>query len=713
LPLALGLAFMVSGLSGVAAWYLLPPSKYKAASKLLVKAQEPHVVFRPTDAQLESSDAYQRYQGTQITLLKSRFVMHAALQRPGISVLSIIKKLEEPEDWLLEQVQALFLPNSEVLEISLAADNPEEAAKVVNAVEDAYMQEVVLYEAKERKLREDKLNKSSRQYSERLKRGREQRRQLASAAGTDDQPTLNLQRQIVMEDEAAVRRELRDVQSRKRRNQSILKLQRPEALQETAASTVSNAEVEKMIEQDPVVSGLRSKLLEMTDRLRSETAHTGRVARKSSMDPGLKALHDEVESLKKQIREKRESIRPDVIRFLQNPQEDGPVGRAADLARKIAEDEELEARLKEELDGLLKKAQSLTTNTLDLQDNKDDLTETQKVADQINHEIEVLRVEQEAPLRIVSKEHAVPPTLKEWKKFALFFGAITIGSFLATLLGVTFLELKASKVDTADEVVVDLGLPLVGSLPMLPHRSRGADGLARQQKDRYWHNLLLESIDATRTMLLHAARNGSHQVVMITSALSGEGKTSLASHLATSLARSGKKTLLIDADLRSPSLHRLFDLTPVPGLSELLRGESTIDEVIATTAVEGLIVISAGKCDFQTHRILSQGGMGELFRRLKGQYDFIIVDSSPILPVADALIIAQQADAVLLSVLTDVSRKTKIFSAYQRLVTLGVRVLGAVVIGGHEGLYGGSYYPSSAHAPELAAPATIEGETAS
>ncbi len=71
---------------------------------------------------------------------------------------------------------------------------------------------------------------------------------------------------------------------------------------------------------------------------------------------------------------------------------------------------------------------------------------------------------------------------------------------------------------------------------------------------------MLESIDATRTMLVHAARTGSHRVVMITSAVGGEGKTSLASHLATSLARSGLRTLLIDADLRSPSIHRLFDL---------------------------------------------------------------------------------------------------------------------------------------------------------
>jgi len=203
-------------------------------------------------------------------------------------------------------------------------------------------------------------------------------------------------------------------------------------------------------------------------------------------------------------------------------------------------------------------------------------------------------------------------------------------------------------------------------------------------------------------------------VVMIASALPGEGKTSLASHLATSLARSGQKTLLIDADLRSPSIHRVFDLTPNPGLSELLRGEVAFDEVIVSTAIEELKVITAGKCDLQTLRILSQGGLGGLFARLKEQYDFVIVDSSPILPVADALIIAQQVDAVLFSILADVSRKTKILTAYQRIAALGVKVLGAVVTGPHDSGYGTNYYSRGGYStPSDTANTTTETEAAS
>ena len=321
--------------------------------------------------------------------------------------------------------------------------------------------------------------------------------------------------------------------------------------------------------------------------------------------------------------------------------------------------------------------------------------------------MEALNVELEAPPRIRTIEDAVAPRTRDEKKRLTMIGLIIFGSFFGGLFGIAFLELQSQKVDSADEVPADLGLQVVGALPILPSRANRGGAIARRQseKDRYWQNLMLESIDATRTMLVHAARTGSHRVVMITSAVGGEGKTSLASHLATSLARSGLRTLLIDADLRSPSIHRLFDLPVAAGLSEVLRGEVDLADAIADTAIEELKVLTAGQCDRQTIRLLSQGGLGPLFVQLKEQFDFVIVDSSPILPVADALIIAQQVDAVLFSIFRDVSRKTKVSAASERLQCLGVRILGAVVTGAHGGLYGNDYDPESSYAllPESAA----------
>jgi polysaccharide biosynthesis transport protein len=227
-------------------------------------------------------------------------------------------------------------------------------------------------------------------------------------------------------------------------------------------------------------------------------------------------------------------------------------------------------------------------------------------------------------------------------------------------------------------------------LPALPNGARGR--LRRNSlEDKYWHSILTESVDATRTMLLHAARTEGVRTVMVTSAVAGEGKTSLSCHLATSLARAGRKTLLIDCDLRSPAAHRLFELPAEPGLSEVLRGEANVTDVIHTTPADSLWLIAAGKCDAQTLQSLAQDAIAPVLNQLKEQYEFIIIDSSPVLPVVDALVIGQHVDVVIFSLLREVSRIPNVYAAYQRLATLGIRMLGAVVNGVQKDAYGVSY----------------------
>jgi capsular exopolysaccharide synthesis family protein len=257
-------------------------------------------------------------------------------------------------------------------------------------------------------------------------------------------------------------------------------------------------------------------------------------------------------------------------------------------------------------------------------------------------------------------------------------------------LAIAFLEFRSRKIDSTDAVVYGLGMPLVGTLPCMPSRSRrlvGANGAAVR-----WKGMLTESVDAVRTLLLHAAHSEGLRVVMVTSAVGGEGKTSLSCHLAASLARSGRKTLLVDGDMRNPSCHRMFEVELESGLSELLRGEIEVTEAIHTTPAPTLSVLPAGQCDAVALQSMAQGNLKPIFAQLREQFDFIIVDSCPVLPVADSLLLGQQADAVLLSLLRDVSRMPKVYAAYQRLAMLGIRMLGAVVSGTQEAAYGSNYH---------------------
>jgi capsular exopolysaccharide synthesis family protein len=214
---------------------------------------------------------------------------------------------------------------------------------------------------------------------------------------------------------------------------------------------------------------------------------------------------------------------------------------------------------------------------------------------------------------------------------------------------------------------------------------------SREIQERTWNNILLESVDAMRAMILHASRNESLQVLMVASALKGEGKTSLACHLATSLARARRRTLLIDCDLRSPAIHRTFDVLSEPGVCEVLRGEIAVADAVQPTIAQGLSIIPAGRCDTRAIQALGQGNLEMAFEELKQQYDYIIVDTAPVLPVADSLQVCQHVDAVVFSVLRDVSRVPKVQAAYERLAMLGVRMLGAVIAGTRAENYDASY----------------------
>jgi len=239
-------------------------------------------------------------------------------------------------------------------------------------------------------------------------------------------------------------------------------------------------------------------------------------------------------------------------------------------------------------------------------------------------------------------------------------------------------------------VVNDLGMRIIGTVPAFP--SRANIKAASEGRQANWRFILNESINSTRTMLLHSARNQQMQVVMITSATQGEGKTSLASQLGTSMATAGMRTLIVDCDLRNPSINKLFDLKVTPGVSEVLMQEVDVSDAVQPTSVPNLWVIPAGQCSNRVIAALAQGHPLEtLFNRLRGQFDFILVDSCPVLPVADALLIGQHVDGVLFSIMQDVSQIPKVISASEKLAQLNILLLGAVVNGIRNDVYSYGY----------------------
>lgn len=265
-----------------------------------------------------------------------------------------------------------------------------------------------------------------------------------------------------------------------------------------------------------------------------------------------------------------------------------------------------------------------------------------------------------------------------------------IGSFVAVVLLISFLEWRTRRVDGVDQVVTELGMRVIGTVPVFPNRA--SIQAAVEAGGANWRFVLNESINSTRTMLLHTAKSQSMQVVMVTSATQGEGKTSLSSQLATSMATAGMRTLIVDCDLRNPCIMKLFELPLTPGVSEILRQEVDVSDAVQATAVPNLWVIPAGQCSNATIAALAQGHPLEtLFNRLRGQFDFVIVDSCPVLPVADALLIAQHVDGVVFSIMQDISQLPKVMTASEKLTQLNIPLVGAVVNGIKQDVYSYGY----------------------
>jgi capsular exopolysaccharide synthesis family protein len=247
---------------------------------------------------------------------------------------------------------------------------------------------------------------------------------------------------------------------------------------------------------------------------------------------------------------------------------------------------------------------------------------------------------------------------------------------------VQWLELRHRRIQTLDEISSGLGLPVLGTVPAMPK-----GGVSARSN---WPHLLTEAVNTTRTMLLSGPRAAETKTLLVTSAMSGEGKTSLTTHLAVSLAGAGRRVLLIDADMRRPAVHKVLGVSSKPGLAELLVATAKLEEVTVTTKVPGLHLVPAGTYSREAAHALSTERWANVLGEAAIGYDFVLVDSPPILPVADALAIAKNVDGVLISVMQDLSRYGAVQTACQRLSMVGAKLLGVVVSGVKT--TGGYYY---------------------
>lgn len=169
------------------------------------------------------------------------------------------------------------------------------------------------------------------------------------------------------------------------------------------------------------------------------------------------------------------------------------------------------------------------------------------------------------------------------------------------------------------------------------------------------------------------------KVIQITSSVQAEGKSTIAANYAVTLAQSGKKVLIIDCDLRRPNVHRIFGMPNINGLTNVLIRENQLEKCIKFTKVQDLYVLVAGPIPPNPSEMLESNRMREVISTAKVSFDIIILDSPPVLPVSDALIITNLADGTIVSVAVGTTERDMFKRTIESLESVGSNIIGTVV----------------------------------
>lgn len=234
-------------------------------------------------------------------------------------------------------------------------------------------------------------------------------------------------------------------------------------------------------------------------------------------------------------------------------------------------------------------------------------------------------------------------------------------------------EMMQNTFRTAEELEAATGYTVLSNIPKIP---------AKQRRDVVQYVLdkptsaLAEAVRNLRTSLLLSNVDTPPQVIMITSSLPGEGKTTQSLVLAQNLSALGKRVLLIEGDVRRQVFTQYFDIRPDASFVSILTGDASLDDAIIHAETLGADILMAEKSKVNAADLFSSSRFADLMKALRSRYDFIIIDTPPVLVVPDARVIGQHADAILYSVHWDKTTKVQVRQGLQMFETIGLKVTG-------------------------------------
>lgn len=655
---------IVCGLAtGAAVWFVLPP-KYTASSVLRIKETRPYIAY-------ESNDRSRAFVSTQLQLFGTRRVLDEALKQIGQSVPQALEK-DDPIVWLQREITPRVISRSELVRVQFSDQDPAVAEHVLAAVVDSYVNYHQSYDQSlDRRviqLLQGEKNRRKDALDTLRNRVRELSRQVAEVDGNN----------LPGNSEASPLRAIHDLLVKTEVDLEISKARLAAARDEVPA-TVSETELDRIVAMNPQLNQLNDQGKTLSGRLAQMDAtlvDPTSLPRYQKIKADQAKVEQEIQSLKTEV---RDTVRGQLLSALNIDREKRLKELESEHKQKETMQEFLRNRLKQET--LSRSVQD--GSNVDLEFARAELQRQVEVHDRIASRIVTIQTEQMAPAQVEILDRPVRPTVAEGARLEMAAASALAGFFLPFVVAIGYEQLSR-RVTGREELVDDhVLLGEVASLPRyVPRLEAGTQGLT----------LFEESIDQLCNSIRLSREFNKVSSVAVVSAVSGEGKTHVATQLAISLARAtNEPVLLLESDFRSPDFSQLLGVEDGPGLLNVLLGDAALEDSIQSTVDTGLHVLTAGvgKCDL--HSVVNLEQIQSLFDQLHERYRFVVVDTPPILATGESLIFASHADATIMCVRRGYSRMAQVNAACERLRRINCNPIGSVLNGVTQRRYAHSY----------------------
>ncbi|MGE5611103.1 MAG: polysaccharide biosynthesis tyrosine autokinase [Bacillota bacterium] len=319
---------------------------------------------------------------------------------------------------------------------------------------------------------------------------------------------------------------------------------------------------------------------------------------------------------------------------------------------KVKEAESEVASYEQRLGAIDQEARQLAVGVQKLEQLNDAIARTKKQYDDLWQQIQNLDsgTQAQPDVQILVAERAEPPAEPTDDKRIKVQAASLVGGLFLGILMALLVDRFDKRLRNPRDIERLLGAPMLGMIPRMQQLKRAKGDQSR--------SLVAEEFRLIRTQLLFDPEISQHKTICVTSPSAGDGKTSLAVNLAIALAKTGRRVLLVDGDLRKPDIHRIFNVPEVPGLAELLLRSAEPATAIRKTDIEHLDILPAGLPMARPCELLSRPETPALIETLDGMYDQIIIDSAPLLPVSDTQVLLAMVDGVICAFGADVDTST-------------------------------------------------------